>query len=85
MLERSAGEDQLARLRLIRSEGIGPVTYAQLLARFGSAQAALDAIPDLARRGGGRPPRIASRAEAEREMERVDALGALSIPASNGG
>jgi DNA processing protein len=76
MLERSSSEDQLARLRLIRSDGIGPITYRQLLARFGTADAALDAIPDLARRGGGRVPRIASRAEAEREMARVAEFGA---------
>ena len=40
MLERAASEDQVARLRLIRSDNIGPVTYFQLLARFGSASAA---------------------------------------------
>ena len=68
--------DQIARLRLIRSENIGPITYFQLLARFGSAQAALDAIPDLAARGGGRSPRLASRAAIEREIARVAALGA---------
>ena len=68
--------DQIARLRLIRSDQIGPVTYFQLLARFGSAQAALDAIPDLAARGGGRPPRLASAAEAEREAKQVERLGA---------
>jgi DNA processing protein len=68
--------DQIARLRLIRSSTIGPVTYFQLLARFGSAQAALDAIPDLAIRGGGRPPRIATRAEVEQEMGTVSRLGA---------
>ncbi|HEY0627652.1 MAG TPA: DNA-processing protein DprA [Allosphingosinicella sp.] len=76
MLERSATEDQVARLRLIRSDNIGPVTYFQLLARFGSASAALDAIPDLAARGGGRAPKLAPRALVEREMERVEALGA---------
>lgn len=68
--------DQIARLRLIRSENIGPITYFQLLARFGSAQAALDAIPDLAARGGGRAPRLASRAAIEREIEQVGRLGA---------
>jgi DNA processing protein len=68
--------DQIARLRLIRSENIGPITYFQLLARFGSAQAALDAIPDLAARGGGRAPRLASRASIEREIEQVARLGA---------
>ncbi|HWH17982.1 MAG TPA: DNA-processing protein DprA [Allosphingosinicella sp.] len=76
MLERSASEDQVARLRLIRSDNIGPVTYFQLLARFGSASAALDAIPDLAARGGGRAPRLAARAAVEREMEQVERLGA---------
>ena len=68
--------DQIARLRLIRSENIGPVTYFQLLARFGSPQAAIDAIPDLAARGGGRAPRLAARAEVEREMEAIERLGA---------
>jgi len=71
----TAPADHIARLRLIRSDNIGPVTYFQLLARFGSAQAAIDAIPDLAARGGGRAPRLASRAEIEREMARVEALG----------
>lgn len=76
MHDRSASEDQVARLRLIRSDNVGPITYFQLIARFGSAQQALDAIPDLAARGGGRAPRLAPRAAVEREMERVSALGA---------
>jgi DNA processing protein len=74
-----APADQVARLRLIRSDNIGPITYFQLLARFGSAQAAIDAIPDLAARGGGRAPRLASRAEAEREIAQVAALGARHL------
>ena len=72
-------DDQIARLRLIRSDTIGPITYFQLLARFGSAQAALDAIPDLAARGGGRSPRLATRADAEREIEQVARLGARHL------
>lgn len=71
-----ATADRIARLRLIRSASIGPVTYAQLLARFGSPQAALDAIPDLAARGGGRALRLASTADVEREMAQVERLGA---------
>jgi DNA processing protein len=74
-----APADQIARLRLIRSETIGPVTYVQLLARFGSAEAAILAIPDLAARGGGRAPRIASAADAEREMAEVARLGARHL------
>lgn len=69
-------EDRIARLRLIRSANVGPVTYHQLLLRFRDPRAALDALPDLARRGGGREIRIASRAEVEREVARVAALGA---------
>lgn len=69
-------DDRVARLRLIRSSRIGPVAYRQLLARFGSAQAALDALPDLARRAGGQPPRIASAGEVEGEIREVEKLGA---------
>ena len=76
MADSAECEDQIARLRLIRSETIGPVTYWQLLARFGSASAALEAVPSLAARGGGRPPAIASRASVEREMAAVAKLGA---------
>lgn len=42
------------RLRLIRTQHVGPVTYAQLIARFGGASAALAALPELAARGGRR-------------------------------
>ncbi|MDB5684371.1 MAG: protecting protein DprA [Sphingomonas bacterium] len=71
--------DRIARLRLIRTSGIGPVTYAQLLLRFGSAEAALDAVPVLARRGGGGPPVVATVAEAERELAAVERLGARHL------
>ena len=67
--------DLVDRLRLVRSPGIGPVTFRQLLARFGSPAAAMDAVPNLAARGGGKPPRLASAADAEREIARVEALG----------
>ncbi|MCA1654432.1 MAG: DNA-processing protein DprA [Sphingomicrobium sp.] len=68
-------KDLVDRLRLIRSPSIGPVTYRQLLARFGGAAAALDALPDLARRGGGSVPRITARADAEREIASIAAMG----------
>jgi DNA processing protein len=72
------------RLRLVRSPGIGPVTYRQLIARFGSAAAALAAVPDLAARGGGKPPRLTTIAEAEREVARVEALGARYLVLGHG-
>jgi DNA processing protein len=69
-------EDRFDKLRLIRSDNIGPVTYFQLLARFGSAAAALRAIPDLAARGGGRAPRLADPRIIEDEIRAVEKLGA---------
>ena len=62
--------DLLAWLRLARSDGIGPLTFAGLMARFGSAPAALDALPHLQRRRGG-ALRIATVEEAQRELERA--------------
>ena len=67
---------QADRLRLIRSANIGPVTYAQLIGRFGSAAAAIAAIPLLAARGGGRAPVLADPRAIEREMAITAKLGA---------
>jgi len=52
------------------------VTYRQLIARFGTASAALAAVPDLARRGGGKAPALRSRDDADREIARVEKFGA---------
>ncbi|WP_375396887.1 DNA-processing protein DprA [uncultured Sphingomonas sp.] len=71
-----ADDGRVARLRLIRTPTIGPVTWCALIARFGSAQAAIDALPDLAARGGGRAPRIADRGAIEREIATTERLGA---------
>ena len=68
--------DSFDRLRLIRSANVGPVGFRQLLARFGSAAAALEALPALARRGGGRAPRLAGQAQIEKELQRLHELGA---------
>jgi DNA processing protein len=72
----SADQDRLDRLRLIRSSNIGPVTYYQLLQRFGTAAAALEAIPHLAARGGGKAPRLAALDDVSREIAAVERLGA---------
>ena len=68
--------EHLARIRLLRSERIGPISFAQLLRRFGSALAAIEALPDLVQRTGGRALRIATLTQAEQEARRVDAAGA---------
>lgn len=45
-------DEAFARIRLLRSPNIGPVTYSQLMRRFGDARCAIEALPDLAARGG---------------------------------
>jgi len=64
--------EDLDRLRLVRTAGVGPLTYRRLLRRYASAAAALDALPGLARAGGRSGPlTIPSREDAEREFERA--------------
>jgi len=67
--------ERIAALRLLRSEHVGPVTWRQLVSRFGSAEGALAALPELARRGGGRPPRIATAGAAEAELAAAERQG----------
>ena len=39
--------ERFARVRLARTDKVGPVTFRQLLDRFGSAERAVEALPDL--------------------------------------
>jgi DNA processing protein len=81
-------EERLDWLRLIRSENVGPRTFRTLINHFGSAGAALDALPELGRRGGAsRPISVCPRGEAERELTSAArqgityvALGEASYP-----
>jgi DNA processing protein len=77
-------KERLDRLRLIRSENVGPVTFRALLRRFGSARAAIEALPDLARRGGRNTPlRICATAQAEQELNAADRIGARLLAADD--
>jgi DNA processing protein len=63
-------------LRLIRTEGVGPVTYRRLLARFGSPAAALEAVPRMARAGGRTAqPLVPARDDVAREIDDTHRLG----------
>ncbi len=68
-------DEAFARIRLLRSPNIGPVSYRQLLLRFGDAKAALAALPDLAARGGS-PYRAASEERVSAEIAAARAAGA---------
>ena len=56
-------KERLARLRLARSPRIGAVTFHEALAHFGSARAACAEVSAI------------SAAQAEREQERLEAMG----------
>jgi DNA processing protein len=64
-----------AWLQLARTPNVGPVTFAQLIARFGNADAALDALPRLVQRGGGDKARIPSKDEVDRELDALAKIG----------
>ncbi|MET0362214.1 MAG: DNA-processing protein DprA, partial [Sphingobium sp.] len=73
------GQDRFDRLRLIRSPNVGPVAYRQLIARYGSAGAALRAIPELAAKGGARAFRVADERQVVAEIKAVERLGGRHI------
>ncbi|AZI34886.1 putative DNA processing protein [Caenibius tardaugens NBRC 16725] len=68
-------QEAFARIRLLRSPHIGPVSYRQLLRRYGDAATALEALPDMAGRGG-RPYRAAPAERIESEISAVRKAGA---------
>ncbi len=73
-------------LRLSRTENVGAVTFDQLISRYGEAALALAALPDLARRGGRMAGlKIATEAEADKELAAGAALGAQLIAACEPG
>lgn len=71
---------RLACLRLIRSQNVGPVTFRELINHYGGAENALDAIPDLAQRGGRRGNiRLCPVDKAEAELAAAAKAGARPV------
>jgi DNA processing protein len=68
--------ERFARLRLARTERVGPVTFHQLLLRFGTAERAVDALPDLIRRGGAHGFALPATDRIEAELEAGQRVGA---------
>jgi DNA processing protein len=68
----SCEAERLARLRLARTEGVGPVGFAQLMARHGSAEAAIEVLQDL-----GKP--VADAGVVAREQDEAARLGARHL------
>jgi DNA processing protein len=75
-----AEAEQLACLRLIRSENVGPVAFRELINLYGGAAKALAALPEIAKRSGrGKPIRICPKADADAELEAARRCGAEPI------
>lgn len=71
--------ERIARLRLARTDKIGPVTFSQLLQRFGSGLEAIDRLPELVRRTGRAAYRVPTVDEVTLELERGQAYGAALL------
>ncbi|HEV7960663.1 MAG TPA: DNA-processing protein DprA [Rhizomicrobium sp.] len=67
--------DMLDWLRLARTPEVGPATFAQLIARFGRASSALEELPRLARRGGGKTFVLATEEDTAREWDALEKAG----------
>ena len=75
-----AHEKLIDIVRLIRTPGVGPITFFNLLQRYRNCTQALAALPELSRRGGRKMPLVAiSQADAEKEIAACEAFGARMI------
>ncbi|BCH32669.1 DNA processing protein DprA [Mesorhizobium sp. L-8-10] len=77
---RLSDRQRISWLRLIRTENVGSATFRGLVDRFGSAEAALEMLPELVISGGARRlPRIPSVAETEAELDIARRAGAQLV------
>ena len=71
--------EKLARLRLIRTENVGPITFKRLVERYGSAARALEALPELAKRGLAGTVHLGDTTVAVRVERENDTVYALEV------
>ncbi|SFU14634.1 DNA-processing protein DprA [Mesorhizobium sp. YR577] len=77
---RLSDRQRLNWLRLIRTPNVGPATFRDLINRFGSAETAIEMLPELMMSGGAnRIARIPSIAQAEAEMDVARKHGARFV------
>ena len=77
--------ERLDWLRLARTSRVGPVTFAELIKRYREPGAALDALPKLARRAGGKIGKIPSLDTARQELNATEAAGGAMLMACEPG
>lgn len=76
-------DDRVSWLRLLRSRRVGPATFHRLLAEHGSAQAALAALPEVARAAGVPDYTACPAGVAEAELRAGRTLGARLLTSSD--
>jgi DNA processing protein len=75
-------EERVDWLRLSRTPQVGPITFFALIARYGSARAAIEALPELARRAGRiKPASVPPAGEIRREMDQARRIGLTHLAA----
>ena len=76
-------EEAIARLRLARTAGVGPLTFSKFLQAYSSARDAIKALPGRANVAGRRSIKLANIADIEREIRDTDAAGARILFSSD--
>ena len=71
-------QERIDWLRLARTKSVGPVTFSQLITRYGSAGAAIEHLPELTRKRPLTPPPIS---QIEDEIAKTQAYGARILAA----
>ncbi|MBL4601120.1 MAG: DNA-protecting protein DprA [Emcibacteraceae bacterium] len=72
--------EKIARLRLIRTENVGPVTFRQLINHYHTAERAIEFLPELAKRGGRKKPLVAcAMSKVNKELDQLDKAGGTLI------
>jgi len=66
--------EKIARLRLIRSPTIGPITFLTLIKRYGSALDAIDRLPELTHRNHAQI-KLSTKTMIEDEIASLEKLG----------
>lgn len=72
-------EDRQDWLRLLRSRRVGITTFWRLMAEFGTASSALEALPDIAEKAGIKNYEICPETLVEEEVKRAKTHGATLV------
>ena len=79
LLPPTSEDERVSWLRLLRSRRVGIATFYRLLSEYGSAEAALCALPDIAKNAGVEKYRPHAARDALFELKRGKDLGATLL------